>query len=415
MSEPDPEPDPAPEPGRSSRWAGPRRVSGRRAAAAGLALTAVAAGAGLGAARGHSPAVAGGPLAVDTARCGTPATRMAAGPVAFTVTDSSRTAYVSVYLTDAGGGRVYGEIPWLTPRHAAPLNTTLAAGRYAVRCVFSDGTKRTSRPVTVSGRASGAAAGYRPVPDLEMTAPVTAYRSWVSGRLPVLLTAVRRLDGDVRRGDLSAARRDWLTGHLDYERLGAAYHSFGDFDDAVDGMADGRPGGVASAGWTGFEAVEYGLWHGRGADRLRPLTARLVKDVTALERDFPSEDTDPGDLPLRAHEILENALEFQLGGSADYGSGTTLATVGANIAGTREVVRALTPLIRPRDPALLTTVTRDLDRADADVAACRTADGGWTPARSLDRERRARVDGDLGQALEDLSSLPGLLAPRTSA
>ena len=49
------------------------------------------------------------------------------------------------------------------------------------------------------------------------------------------------------------------------------------------------------------------------------------------------------DLPLRAHEILEDTLQFQLTGSADQGSGTNLATAAANLDGTQAVLDALAP------------------------------------------------------------------------
>ena len=49
------------------------------------------------------------------------------------------------------------------------------------------------------------------------------------------------------------------------------------------------------------------------------------------------------DVGLRTHEILENALQFQLTGHDDYGSGTTLATTAANITGTRELLTILHP------------------------------------------------------------------------
>ena len=68
--------------------------------------------------------------------------------------------------------------------------------------------------------------------------------------------------------------------------------------------------------------------------------------VAGLIADFPSEEIDPGDLPLRTHEIMENSLEFQLTGTADYGSGTTLATAYANTQGTAEILGLLAPLLR---------------------------------------------------------------------
>ncbi|SEG81214.1 high-affinity iron transporter [Actinacidiphila yanglinensis] len=378
----------------------PRLRLRARAGVLALVLAATAAGAGPAVA-GHR--VPGGRIGVDAAGCGSPPARGPAGPVSFRVTDRAPN-FVAVYLTDPSGRKVYAEIPWIAPAGTQPLSTTLAAGRYTLRCVFSDGAVRVSHPMALSGRTTGAVAGYRPLPDLAMTAPVTAYRAWLKAALPRLAEGARALDADVARGDLAAARRDWLPAHLDYERLGAAYNSFGDFDAALDGTADGLPGAVHDPDWTGFHAIEYGLWHGRTAGALRPLTRRLVDDVRKLTADFPSEEIDPGDLPLRAHEILENALQFQLTGAADYGSGTTLATLGANVEGTAEVVSVLAPLIAPRDPALLRAIRGGLAQVTADLR----------PPRP-DAARRARLDGDLGALLEQLSSVPDLLAPRTSA
>jgi iron uptake system EfeUOB component EfeO/EfeM len=377
-------------------WLRPRGRTGVLA----LVLAAIAAGAGLAVAGNGA---SGGLLTVDTAGCGSLPAHRAAGPVSFGVTDRAR-LFVAVYLTDPDGAKVYAEIPWIAPAGTQRLSTTLGAGRYALRCVFSDGTVRVSHPMALSGHATGAVAGYRPLPDLAMAAPVTAYRAWLKAALPRLLAASRTLDADVARGDLPAARRDWLSAHLDYERLGAAYNSFGDFDAAIDGTADGLPGGVHDPNWTGFHAIEYGLWHGRPVGALRPLTRGLADDVRKLTEDFPSEDVDPGDLPLRAHEILENALQFQLTGAADYGSGTTLATLGANVEGTVEVVSVLAPLIAPRDPALLRAVRSGLAQVAADLRQ-----------QHPDADRRMRIEGDLGALLEQLSSVPDLLAPRTSA
>lgn len=400
---------PTEEPARRGRW--PRG----RAALVVLVVAAVAAGSGLAVARNRSGGGAnGGSLRLDRSACGAPAKRLPAGPLAFDLTDGTD-ARVAVYLTDPSGADVYAEVTSIAPGRTLPLTTTLAAGNYAFRCVFSDGTVRTSPSLAVTGKATGAVAGYRPMPDLALTAPVNAYRAWVEAALPRLATAARKLDADVAHGDLAAARTDWLPAHLDYERLGAAYNSFGDFDGEIDGLADGLPQGVATPGWTGFHSIEYGLWHGRSAARLRPLTRELVSGIQGLERDFPSEDTDPGDLPLRAHEILENALQFQLTGIADYGSGTTLATLDTNTQGTREVLSVLEPLLRPRDAGLLGAAEQGLTRVQNDLANCRTADGRWIPPARLDTARRQHLDADLGQLLEQLAAVPNLLTARTSA
>jgi iron uptake system EfeUOB component EfeO/EfeM len=391
---------------------GPRRVAWSGRLSALLAVVVLAATAG-GAAAGA--AVPGGPLAVDETACGTPPAQMPAGRVAFTVTDEAGpSTFATVYVIGLNG-LVYAEIPSLAPEKALALDTTLSAGEYSVRCVFSDGAVLTSTPISVTGSTTGAVAGYQPMPDLAMTGPIDAYRDWVQAALPRLLAACSTLDADVAQGNLAAARTDWLTAHLDYERLGVAYNSFGDFDDELNGMAKGLPEGVTTPGWTGFFSIEYALWHNWSPADVRPLTKNLVATVDALIQDFPSEEIDPGDLPLRSHEILENALQFQLTGIADYGSGTTLATAYANTQGTAEVLRTLTGLIRPRDPALLTAIDQDLAQVQAALLAQRAPDGTWTPLGELSTVARQRVDGDLGNLLEQLSVIPNLLAPRTSA
>ncbi|WP_194916981.1 EfeM/EfeO family lipoprotein [Catenulispora rubra] len=373
---------------------------------------AVAVAVAAGVAQSH-PAVAGGPIAVRTTGCGTPPDAADAGRVDFAVTDDTD-VFATVYLVDTAN-RVYAEIPWLTPGRTLPLATTLGAGRYAIRCVLSNGKVHTTSQFSVSGTTSDAVAGYKPLPDLDLTAPVKAYRAWLASALPKLLAASQTLDGDVARGDLQAAKTDWLTAHLDYERLGAAYNSFGDFDAAIDGTVAGLPDGAADKSWAGLHAIEYELWHGGSTSSIRPLTQALVTSVQGLIDDFPSEEVDPGDLPLRSHEILENTLQFQITATADAGSGTSLATAYANTEGTREVLSVLAPLIDDRAPGLRARLDAEISTLQSDLTATRDASGAWTPAPAITSTQRQRIDAGLDQLLEDLSTIPDLLAPRTNA
>ena len=352
-------------------------------------------------------------LAQAPGTCGTPPSTIAAGPVTFQVTDDSRD-FVNVYVIAAANDDVYAEIQELPPHATLPLSADLGAGNYAVRCVFGDGKSGTSSTIRVSGTTGEAAPGYPATPDLALQTPVREYSAWIESRLPTLVADCRTLNADVAAGNVPAAKQAWLTAHLDYERLGAAYNAFGDFDDELDGMANGLPDGVHDSGWTGFFAIEYALWHAEPTSKVKALTQNLVTTATGLQQDFPSEEIDPGDLPLRTHEILENALEFQLTGIADYGSGTTLATIYANTQGTGELLSILTPLIERADPQLLTAAHQGLAALQQDLTAEHIS-GTWTPVAQLPTPARDRLDADLGQLLETLSEVPALLYPRTNA
>ncbi|MBR7827742.1 EfeM/EfeO family lipoprotein [Actinospica sp. MGRD01-02] len=383
---------------------------------ASAAAIACAAAAGLAvAAHASDPARHVLDLAQPPGSCGAPPGGLHAGPVTFQVTDDSHD-YVNVYVIDDGErDKVYAEIQDLAPHATLALDTDLGAGIYAVRCVFSDGKIGTSAAISVTGTTDAAVPGYRAMPDLDLQAPVHEYTRWVESQLPKLLADSRTLDADVARGDLAEAKQAWLTAHLDYERLGAAYNAFGDFDGELDGMAGGLPRGVTDGSWTGFFAIEYALWHDQAPAKVRALTKSLVASVAALQQDFPSEEIDPGDLSLRAHEILENALQFQLTGIADYGSGTVLATVEANTEGTAELLSVLAPLITRSDPQLLTSARQGLAALQHVLAADVDARGTWRPVSALDSAQRQRLDADLGQVLETLSGVPALLYPRTGA
>jgi Imelysin len=200
----------------------------------------------------------------------------------------------------------------------------------------------------------------------------------------------------------------------------AAYGTFGNFDAALNGSAGGQPEGTATPSWTGFFRIEYGLWHGRPSAELAPLGDKLVSDIHGLVKAFPGQTTPPTDLPLRTHEILENALQFQLTGIQDHGSGGTLDTLYANTQGTQAVLATVSSLIQAGEPSPLTRINQGIATVQADLKAdgagpCTTECATPTPLGELTTAQRRKVDADLSELLETLSLVPDLLEERTTA
>ncbi|AEW95391.1 MULTISPECIES: iron uptake transporter permease EfeU [Streptomycetaceae] len=317
-----------------------------------------------------------------------------------------------VYLIDPGTNAVFGEIEGLAPGTTRGLVATIGGGQYAWRCVPTGGKVTTSAAVRVSG--SGNTRPVAPVSEDDLQQPLKAYKGYVDAGLATLIGQTGKLADDIHSGDLDAAKKDWLTAHLTYSSLGAAYGTFEDFDKKINGRADGLPDGVHDKGFTGFHRIEYGLWHGESADSLGAPADQLAADVKGLRKAFPSQDFDVSDLPLRTHEILENTLQFELTADTDEGSGTNLATAAANLSGTRELLTVLRPLIAKRDAALLTTVDGDITRVQKLLDAAHHGDA-WTPVDQLDQTSRQTLNGATGQLLEDLAPIPDLLEIRKSA
>ncbi|MFJ3246730.1 iron uptake transporter permease EfeU [Streptomyces sp. NPDC086782] len=394
----------------SARAAGARRT--RPAWVVPVAVVAVpAVVAGLVVALGRPKPAGARTVAVSETECGKGFTAPRPGRQTFQMRNTgSKTS--EVYLIDPATNAVYGEIEGLAPGTTRDLVATVAGGSYAWRCVPTGGTAVTSRAVRVGGGAGATA--VVPVSEQDLTTPLKEYQQYVERGLATLVAQTGRLNADIQGGDLAAARTDWLTAHRTYSSLGAAYGTFEDFDRKVNGRPDGLPGGVDDKDFTGFHRIEYGLWHGQSADRLKAPAQQLAADAAGLLKAFPTQAFDPGDLPLRAHEILENTLQFELTGQADQGSGTELATADANLAGTQELLTVLEPLLTSRAPHLLPTVDADTARLRGLLDAAHHGNA-WTPVNRLDALTRARLDGAAGQLLEDLAPVPDLLEIRKSA
>jgi iron uptake system component EfeO len=375
-----------------------------------LAVGLAAAGLVIGTAAGCT-AGSDGPTTVEVSRgvCGQGWEHPHGGNQTFQVRNVG-TNTTEVQLIDPGNGAVYAEIDGLAPGTTRPMQVRLARGKYAFKCLPEDTDALTGATVRVTDGPRQATPAVVPVDQQDLRAAVTSYRAYVRRSFTPLQRDVAALRTAIDSGDRDAARRAWLPAHLDYERLGAAYDTFGDAADAVDGLPGGLPKGVHDKGFTGFHRIEYGLWHGESMSSLKPLGATLVSDVAGLVRDFGGEETDPNDLPLRAHEILEATLQLELTGEADFGSGTTLATAQANVAGTRAVLAALHGVLKKRYPAL-PGVYRWLDRVDTLLAA-QHHDGRWTPVGQLTAAQRRALDGAVGEALEKLAPIAALAEVR---
>jgi iron uptake system component EfeO len=306
-------------------------------------------------------------------------------------------------------GLVYADVEPFGPGTTLDVHVPLAAGRYALACLMEDQAPVTGPTRAVTGSATGTP-GVRILTQSQLVPATQRYEAWLRGHILPLVRDTHRLHGAVDAGDLVTARQDWLVAHLDYQRLGAAYDAFGDLGDTIDGLPSGLPGGTSNPDWTGFHRVELDLWVHPQAARVHDEVATLDHAAAQLPQLVRSARLDPLTLTLRAHEIAENALQFQLSGQDDYGSHTDLDSVRAELVGTGAVLRALAGPIDQRvaHPA---QVRGGLRRT---LAAFTRATRGehHVAVDRLPREERERLDAALGLLTQQLAAIPATLEPR---
>lgn len=347
--------------------------------------------------------------------CGTGWSQPTAGVQTFDVTNTS-IAGMEVYLQSAATKDVYLDLEALGAGTTARGQAVLGAGRYRFVCLPADADPIAGPVVTVSGpkHVAHATTGIPPVTQNDLIPASKQYGAWIESRLPVLQSETDRLASDVASGDLGRAKTDWLIAHLEYETLGAAYGAFGDADTAISGAAASGRTALDDPELTGFHKIEALLFSGAQASAIAPYTTRLGNDVAALRADFPNARIDPLDIGLRAHEILENALQFELTGRTDAGSHTDLATLDANLTGTVHALEPLRGILKTRYP--------DLAKTDAAIAATqhlvesfRQADGSWAALDTLTTAQREQLDAHVDATLELLAPIAAICDVRRSA
>jgi high-affinity iron transporter len=310
-----------------------------------------------------------------------------------------------------GHGLVYAQRRSIAPGTSVHLAPLLPAGSYTWQCSSPSGTGTLSGTKIVAGSPVAGANPVKLIAADDLINADYAYRAQVSAGLATLAAETDALLGAVTAGSRSSAEAAWLTAHLEFARLGAAYDTFGKRTDQIDGRPNGLPGGVDDPSFTGFGRLEYGLWNAQPMASLVSVASTLTVDVRALLGEFPHDLMPQGDPPLRAHEILENALQFELTGQTDEGSHTNLATARAEVDATRMVLGVLASLLADVAPARQKVVTGDLDRVTSLLEAQHHPDGSWTAVPALSVSDRERLDAAVSQALEDLAPVPDLLTP----
>jgi high-affinity iron transporter len=352
-------------------------------------------------------------LTVTAAVCAQGWSSGPAGEQSFTISNKSGHV-VEINLIQAASQGIVAEIETLGPGTKQTLSATLTPGSYFWRCLGSSGPGAQSATATVTASADRSAGGAAPAPVkpvtvAELQPALKAYNSYVASKLATLSTQMAKIRADLSAGNLAAARSGWLPAMLTWEQVGEEpYGSFGDFGVEIAAGPQGFELGVNDPDFTGLHRLEYGLWHGQSATTLLPVTNQLAKYVTSLRSQLTQLSNDPTTLPVRAHEILEDALRDHLTGQLDQGSGADYAETLADVQADRVVLGEIANLITARAPHLLATVYSELDTLQQALLATK-ANGTWASINAVPLTQRQDVDAAIGAVLENTSLIPDLL------
>jgi high-affinity iron transporter len=363
---------------------------------------------------GGASAAPSHPVALTTAACAPGWTSPRAGRQTFVIANRT-TRQGAIYLFNPFTGVTVGQRTGLPPKSSTTMRITLKPGHYAWSCHLSGQATHQSVEVTVRPIPVLTAAGPTtkiPVAPSQLTGPVQSYRTYVQSQLGLLVTQVAGLRAAIAGGQLGQAESSWLTAHLTWQRLGAAYDAFGTLGTRINGLAIGQdvgqtPGSGGEVSFEGFHKIERDLWGQADLGQAGLDSDQLATNLATLVARFSADSIPPAELLLRTHEILEDSQRDELSGADDYGSGTDMASVEADVTGTEVLLHLLAPLLKSRAPDLVSRAMVQLQRLDAALAATEQ-NGHWVAVSLVPEAQREKVDGAMGAALEILAIVPDI-------
>ncbi len=278
---------------------------------------------------------------------------------------------------------------------------------------------------SVRGEAAVPAPDLPPVAAAGFARPEHEYVAYSVRQLTIMLSWVATLKRALSDGSRAASEAAWRQAFVTYLHLGAVYLEgpVAKLNQTIDGGPGGLVAGTASSQFTGLHRIEFGLWTGAPPRTLVRFATRLQADVKNLRALLPHIQISPLEFATRAHEILEDAVRDLLSGTDVPWSGEGVLGTAAGLAATREVISTLKPLLRepaamaadpPANPRTTAVVDADLDVLQGALNMLARAHGGTLPTNSqLTQLQAERLDAAIGQALEGLAQLPGMLETTT--
>jgi len=305
-----------------------------------------------------------------------------AGPVTFTVTNSSAPGISEMELLK--DQRIIGEKENLAPGlNPVSFTATLDGGAYQVYC---PGAATEYQDFTVTGQAPPAPTGTVPSIVAQGTKDYAAY---VVSQVNQLNDAVKALDAAIQSGNMEAAKTAYAKARAYYEHAESSVEGFvipgfaaddnaGNLDYLID-MRESTPVD-AKVGWKGFHAIERDLWQSNAITAAtKSESSELVANVGKLQGVVANLQYKPEDLANGAADLIEEVQNTKITGEEEAFSHIDLVDFAANVEGAQQAYAALRPGLQKIDANLVSQIDQQFEAVLTTLDAYRDASalGGY--------------------------------------
>ncbi|MCV7150027.1 iron uptake system protein EfeO [Mycolicibacterium pyrenivorans] len=341
--------------------------------------------------------------ASDT-ECTLSGTEGTTGANTFVITNNG--TKVTEFYVYSAGERVMGEVENISPGLQRKLIVQLTQpGTYTTACkpgMIGDGL-RGEFTVTGEELQIDTEGKFKEAAD--------NYKRYVVSQSDALVPAVESFVAAVKAGDVEAAKAQYPTSRVYFERIEPVAESFpNDLDPRIDlREADLEPGQK----WTGFHALEKQLWVTGLQPDANALADQLVADVKELNDGVKAPDftVDSTQIAGGAQGLLDEISTSKISGEEDIFSHTDLWDFNANLQGSQTAVASVRPILDERNPDLGQRVDQRFEEVEALLERYREGDGFVLYDKVTEPERQ-----ELSRAIDalskEVSQVQGVIAPQ---
>ncbi|HMK12865.1 MAG TPA: iron uptake system protein EfeO [Acidimicrobiales bacterium] len=351
--------------------------------------------------RGGASGASNAPLALTMTENGCDPTSLSAGAgdVQFAVTNESGLK---------GEFEIISSTPeivieeFLDDGASGTFKVPLKAGQYQVICGAPSNTRAD---LVISGE--GEAAPGTSVNQAELAAAVTSYQGFVLDQTEDLATSTKSFTDAVRAGDTTKAKQLYAQVRIPWEQIEPVAELFPDSDAVIDSRADDFPKAEQDPSFTGFHALEYGLFAGGSVD-MPTLADKLDSDIQALIANVKALKIQPQVMTNGAAALIEEAAQTKITGEEERYSGTDLVTLQANVDGANKVFTLVSPLLATSNKQLNDDLTAQFAKVQATLDSYKTSDG-FESYGEVSEADRAKLKTSMAELSELLSQVSGSL------
>jgi iron uptake system component EfeO len=293
---------------------------------------------------------------------------------------------------------------FLESKAAGNFQVNLKAGSYEIICGAPSDTRAA---LTITG--DGGVAVLK-VDKTALDAAVTAYTAYVREQTKALETGTKAFTDAVRAGDTEKAKTLYAQVRIPWERIEPVAELFPDSDGVIDSRADDFEKKEADPEFTGFHAIEYGLWSngtiGGAKVDLISLANRLDNDIAELIALVNGLEIQPQVMTNGAAALIEEAANTKITGEEERYSKTDLATFAANVEGSRKVFELVEVLLNGVNNKLDDSITKDFKTVD-DLLAKYKDGAGYASYDKVTSGDRDKFKSSMASLSEDLAQVTG--------